>query len=158
MLPTDMPAAVISSCGQYRYLLTRRLGFSDRVMTFIGLNPSTADAIQDDPTIRRCISFAKRQDAGVLVMVNLFGLRSTDPKALKDCEDPVGPDNDSWINTAVCSAYMTVAAWGNGGVFMGRADEIRQRYKGCLHALALTKSNLPKHPLYIRGDAVPVPY
>jgi hypothetical protein len=154
----DIPAAVISDCGQYRYLLSRQIGLSDRVVTFIGLNPSTADATLDDPTIRRCIGFAKRRDAGLLVMVNLFGLRSTDPRALRGHAAPVGPDNDSWIDRAVSMADIAIAAWGNGGGLMGRSDAVRGRFQQRLEALAITKIGMPKHPLYVKADAETVPY
>jgi hypothetical protein len=149
----DLPAAVISDCSQYRYLLSRRIGFSDRIVAFIGLNPSTADANLDDPTIRRCIGFAKRRDAGLLLMVNLFALRSTDPKALRLHPAPVGPENDSWIDRAMSISDIAIAAWGNGGALMGRSDSVRQRFQGRLQALAITNTGMPKHPLYVRGDA-----
>jgi hypothetical protein len=154
----DIPAAVISGCGQYRYLLSRQVGLSDRVVAFIGLNPSTADATLDDPTIRRCIGFAKRRDAGLLLMVNLFALRSTDPRALRVHAAPVGPDNDFWIDRAVSTADVAIAAWGNGGAQMGRSDAVRTRFQGRLEALAITNTGMPKHPLYVRADTETVPY
>ncbi len=154
----DMPAAVISDCGQYRYLLSRRLGFSDRVIAFIGLNPSTADATQDDPTIRRCIGFAKRRDAGMLLMVNLFALRSSDPAALRIHAAPIGPENDFWIERAMSVADIAIAAWGNGGVFLDRSDAVGARYRGRLEAFAITNVNMPKHPLYVRSDAQTIPF
>ncbi|WP_083969355.1 DUF1643 domain-containing protein [Kerstersia gyiorum] len=153
-----IPAAVISDCGQYRYLLSRQIGLSDRVVTFIGLNPSTADATLDDPTIRRCIGFAKSRDAGLMVMVNLFALRSTDPRALREHAAPVGPDNDFWIDRAVSMADIAIAAWGNGGALMGRSDTVRGRFPRRLEALAITSTGMPKHPLYVRADTETVPY
>ncbi len=157
-LHLEMPAAVLSDCGQYRYLLSRRLGFSDRVVVFIGLNPSTADATQDDPTIRRCIGFAKRRDAGLLLMVNLFAMRSTCPTALRTYATPIGPENDFWIERAMSVADVAIAAWGNGGVLLGRSDSISARYKGRLEAFAMTNANMPKHPLYVRSDAQTIPF
>ncbi|UXC17445.1 DUF1643 domain-containing protein [Comamonas squillarum] len=153
-----IPAAVISDCGQYRYMLSRQIGLTDRVVTFIGLNPSTADATLDDPTIRRCIGFAKRRDAGLLVMVNLFALRSTDPRALQAHTEPVGPENDTWIDRAVSMADIAIAAWGNGGTLMGRSDAVRGRLQQRLEALAITNTGMPKHPLYVRADAETVSY
>lgn len=157
-LHPDIPAAVISDCGQYRYLLSRRLGFSDRVVAFIGLNPSTADATLDDPTIRRCIGFAKRRDAGLLLMVNLFALRSTDPRALRTHVAPVGPENDLWIERAMSVADIAIAAWGNGGLLLGRSDIISKRYQGRLQAFEITNAKMPKHPLYVRSDAQTIPF
>lgn len=153
-----IPAAVISGCGQYRYLLSRQIGLSDRVVAFIGLNPSTADATHDDPTIRRCIGFAKRRDAGLLLMVNLFALRSTDPRALRRHTAPVGPDNDTWIDRAVSMADIAIAAWGNGGTLMGRSNDVRRRFHGRLEALAITNTGMPKHPLYVRADSETKPF
>jgi hypothetical protein len=129
------------------------VGLSDRVVAFIGLNPSTADANLDDLTIRRCIGFAKHRDAGLLLMVNLFALRSTDPRALRSHTAPVGPDNDTWIDWAMSMADVRIAAWGNGGTFMRRSDAVRMRFQGQLEALAITKIRMPKHPLYVRADA-----
>lgn len=157
-LHSEMPAAVISACDQYRYLLSRRLSFSDRVVTFIGLNPSTADATQDDPTIRRCIGFAKRRDAGMLLMVNLFALRSTDPAALRIHAAPIGPENDFWIERAMSMADIGIAAWGNGGVLLDRSNTVSARYKGRLEAFAITNANMPKHPLYVRSDALTISF
>ncbi|HEY8878508.1 MAG TPA: DUF1643 domain-containing protein [Roseateles sp.] len=154
----DLPAAVLSDCGQYRYLLSRQIGFSERVVAFIGLNPSTADATLDDPTIRRCIGFAKRRDAGLLLMVNLFALRSTDPRALRTHAAPVGPENDAWIDRALSMADIAIAAWGNGGTLMGRSEVVRQRFQGRLEALAITNAGMPKHPLYVRADAETMPF
>lgn len=157
-LHPEMPAAVMSDCGQYRYLLSRRLGFSDRVVTFIGLNPSTADATQDDPTIRRCIGFAKRRDAGMLLMVNLFALRSTDPAGLRVHAAPIGTENDLWIEHAMSVADIAIAAWGNGGVLLNRSDVVSARYKGRLEAFAITNAKMPKHPLYVKSDAQTIPF
>ena len=84
------------SARVYRYLLTRRWG-TVPAMVWIMLNPSTADAFAEDPTIRRCLIFAHREGCGGLTVVNLFALRSTDPKALTRHPDPVGPANDTFI-------------------------------------------------------------
>lgn len=154
----DMPLAIVSDCERYRYLLSRRLGSSEQVVTVIGLNPSTADATQDDPTIRRCIGFAKREGAGLLLMVNLFALRSTDPKALRTHTKPVGPDNDIWLARAVDLADLTIAAWGNGGTLLGRSQEMTEKYREKLYTLGLTLSGMPRHPLYLKSDALITPY
>ena len=156
--PSEMPAAVMSDCDRYRYFLSRRLGCSSRIVAFIGLNPSTADATHDDPTIRRCVGFARCRDAGMLVMVNLFALRSTDPAALRTHIDPIGPDNDAWIDYAISVADVVIAAWGNGGLLLGRSDTVSSRYKGRLEAFEVTKAKMPKHPLYIRADAHTIPF
>src|SRR5262249_54294569 len=89
--------AVISDCGKYRYVLTRQTGAEVRSATFVMLNPSTADATLDDPTIRKCIGFAKNWRCGRLVVLNLFAFRATDPEVMKAEADAVGPENKSWF-------------------------------------------------------------
>src|SRR5262245_40859152 len=96
-MPRGKPRAVFSSCGTYRYVLRREIGPGDTTATFIMLNPSTADAARDHPTIRRCIGFARRWGCGQLVCLNLFAFRATDPARLKCAADPVGPRNEDWF-------------------------------------------------------------
>jgi hypothetical protein len=145
--------AVISDDGKYRYWLSRTWGGDDKVIAFIGLNPSTADAKQNDPTVLKCIRFAKNWGATKLVMVNLFAYRSSSPKDLRQIVNPVGADNDAWILRAVEEADIVVAAWGNNGSYLGRAAEVAKRFQGRLQALRITKHGMPGHPLYIPADA-----
>ena len=84
-----------------------------------------------------------------MYMVNLFAYRSTSPAALQQATDPVGPDNDEWLDTAIQGANMVVAAWGNHGGLLGRHEIIKNRYLGKLHALKVTSKGMPGHPLYI---------
>lgn len=153
----SVPSAVISEDEKYRYFLSRAWG-RGRPVTFIGLNPSTADAIADDPTIRRCIGFAKGWGAGSLHMVNLFGYRSTDPRQLLTIQDPIGAENDYWLDFALADAQIIVAAWGARGNLLNRSDAVRAKYKGRLSALKLTVGGMPGHPLYIAASTAPVPY
>jgi hypothetical protein len=157
-MSNTMPAAVLSSDGKYRYFLSRTWNEGGKVIAFIGLNPSTADATHDDPTIRRCTRFAKDWGGGALWMVNLFALRATQPRALFEASDPIGSDNESWLDRAVDTAELTVAAWGNHGVLMNRAASLAQRFHGRLCALGMTKQGMPRHPLYVRADTVARPY
>lgn len=152
MISSPAQLAVLSQDGRYRYFLSRNLNFEGPIVVFIGLNPSTADATHDDPTIRRCMSFAKQWDARELWMVNLFGYRSTSPNVLKQVQDPVGPDNDQWLNTAVEKADIVVASWGNHSTLMGRGETIKARHSGKLHALRVTRLGMPNHPLYIPSN------
>lgn len=149
-------AALISPCGQYRYWLTRRWSEGPCVV-FVGLNPSTADASVDDPTIRRCIAFAKAWGCGSLAMVNLFAFRATQPADMFAAADPIGPDNDTWIRTASASALGTVEAWGAHGGFLGRDVRVRELLQR-RHYLRLTKDGHPGHPLYLPGYITPMPY
>ena len=106
--------ATFSPCRQYRYRLWRSWGNRDHRCVFVGVNPSTADETADDPTIRKCIGFAKRWEFGALDMVNLFAWRDTDQRGLLTAPDPVGLENDCRILQAFDGASRIVLAWGNG--------------------------------------------
>lgn len=155
----DSSNAILSDDGLYRYWLERRWG-DGAAVTFVMLNPSTADATQDDPTIRRCIGYAKAWGYNSLVVVNLYALRSTDPKGLWTADDPVGPDNNNWIQLAACGAYISnaplVAAWGANAKPNRVADVRSLSRMDRLSALGLTKAGQPKHPLYLKADLRPV--
>jgi hypothetical protein len=150
-----------SKARTYRYLLTRIWDPALRPAVFLMLNPSTADAMDDDPTIRRCTGYAKREGAGGLVVVNLFALRSTDPRVLRHHADPVGPLNDVFIRQATAGAGTVIAAWGAAGVEHGRGPGVTQtlRKRGvALKCLGTTSTGQPRHPLYLPGNAVLEPY
>ena len=146
-------SAVIDPSGKYRYLLTRTWDEDEPYALFVMLNPSTADAEQDDPTIRRCIDFATRWGYGGLRVVNVFAYRSTDPKTLLNVADPVGPDNYRYISAAIKYAGVVIAAWGASGPHIKEAYdtvyEIARYLKIPIHVLGVTKNSMPKHPLYI---------
>lgn len=150
-------SAAFSECGQYRYELTRRWG-AGPVATFIMLNPSTADAEQDDPTIRRCVGYARRWGCGALVVVNLYAYRATSPADLWTASDPVGPDNDWRLSAATGAPGPLVAAWGAHARPDRIAAVLALPGMGVLEALATTKSGQPRHPLYLRGDLTPQPW
>lgn len=127
------------------------------------LNPSIADADQDDPTIRRCIDFATRWGYGGLDVANLYAFRATKPSALKAAStvlDVVGPMNDAWIRSLALDANLIVCAWGQLGPDKGRARFVRDllsQHK--IHALAYTKiDDQPRHPLMLKKDLVPLEY
>jgi hypothetical protein len=153
--------ALISPCGLYRYWLSREWDPGAEKLAFIMLNPSTADAEVDDPTIRRCMAFARRDGFGGIVVANLFAFRATDPAALKTAADPVGPDNDiglrlNLLTSPIRAADLVVAAWGANCRIRGERDKAVRRMAAdggvTLHHLGLTKDGHPKHPLYIKGD------
>lgn len=110
-------SAVISPCGNYRYLLTREYDPEGPLMTFIMLNPSTADAENDDSTIRKCRKFSDKQGCGRLAVVNLFAYRATKPEVLKKVSAPIGPDNMAHIIYAASQSDFIVCAWGTLGTF-----------------------------------------
>ena len=144
--------AFISKCGAYRYLLARTWDRDRPHLPFIMLNPSTADHDEDDPTIRRCIGFAKREGFGGIVVVNLFALRSTDPAALFSHPDPVGPLNDEALEVIADDHDFAVAAWGAHLMAARRRDAIKLIFPR-LKCLGRTKHGEPRHPLYVRSDA-----
>ena len=145
--------AKLDDSGRYRYTLGREWAPGPHVL-WVMLNPSTADADQDDPTIRRCIAFSRAWGYGSLVVVNLFALRSTKPIALYHSSDRVGPDNDVHIADAATTAALVVCAWGNHGALQGRAVDVR-RLLPRPHYLRLTGKGQPEHPLYLPGSLRP---
>ena len=125
--------AVISDCERYRYRLTRRWD-DGPTCTFIMLNPSTADARKDDPTIRRCIGFARREGCAALLVINCFAFRATKPADLFAAEDPIGPENDRHIMAASLDADgQVIAAWGDrrSGLNIGSTTHSRRTAKPC---------------------------
>ena len=153
--------ALFSPCRQYRYLLMRRVSLDETSCLFIMLNPSTADETQDDPTIRRCMGFARRWGFGTLVVANIFAWRATDPQELYDSGvAAVGPDNNIIIETAADEADRIVCAWGNHGALDDRGDRVKKLTafaSGKRYHLGLNNQGQPKHPLYLPKDIVPVP-
>ena len=155
---TIIKDAEISRCGQYRYWLSRIWDRDKPFCTWIMLNPSTADASVDDPTIRRCINFTRQWEYGGLYVVNLFAFRATDPKHLKQFNKPVVDEN--WINIMhyATMAGKVVVAWGNHGGYL-KASEITitllSRNKITPYCLGVTSIGQPKHPLYIKSDTKP---
>ena len=154
--------AYISECGRFRYALERHfmdlLGAPSRgTVCFVMLNPSTADAFVDDPTIRRCVGFARTWGFGSLVVVNLYAFRATKPDDLAKAGYPIGPENDQVIGQAVTESQLVVAAWG-ASAEPGRVTDVRALIKArgkTVHHLGLTKSGAPRHPLYVRADREP---
>jgi hypothetical protein len=146
-----------SHCGQYRYRLWRIWDRDMPRICFIMLNPSTADGAEDDPTIRKCVGFARRWGYGSLVVVNLYAYRSTDPKGLRGVYDAVGPGNRTSVDIALAQSETVVCAW---GATKGEDHDIaRYRMIDAINAhgknpmcLGVTKDGSPRHPLYVRND------
>ena len=143
--------ADFSSCRKYRYTLWQWWDKKKPYVMFIGLNPSTADEVQDDPTVRRCIRFAQRWGYGGFCMTNLFAFRATDPKEMKAQEEPIGPLNDEWLVEIAQGAGIVVAAWGVHGVHMNRENRVINILED-LCCLGITKEGHPRHPLYMKND------
>jgi hypothetical protein len=148
--------ASISECHKYRYRLTRWWG-PGKFLPFVMLNPSTADASIDDPTIRRCMSFARRESAGGIVVVNLFAFRATSPKDMMAAPDRHGPGNEramfEMVSDAVAANMPVVCAWGAGAKTTANFTiQYLQAHGACLVCLGTTKDGHPRHPLYVKSD------
>lgn len=140
--------------GPYRYLLWRVWNPDLPLLLWILLNPSTADESSNDPTLRRVQGFSQSFGYGGLEVVNLFALRSPDPRALAQIVDPVGPENDRYIRGAVVRATKIIAAWGNYRMLYRRDHWILSQIAGPIFCLGITRNGNPRHPLYLRGDTV----
>lgn len=153
-------SAYFSADRAYRYSLTREVAplTGEGTVAFVGLNPSTADETLDDPTIRRCIGFARSWGFARLKMVNLYAFRATDPKVMLAVEDPVGPDNDHVLSLVFGGSELVIAAWGVNAK-ADRLTSFAETFRGWpLHCLGVTKDGFPRHPLYVRGDTTPQPF
>jgi hypothetical protein len=149
--------AEFSDCRKWRYLLWRRWDGAGPVANFLMLNPSTADEARLDPTCARARAYAEAWGYGALIVTNIFGWRSTDPRALKRVKDPVGSGNDAAIARAAKESDLVVCAWGNHGA--ERAKRIRELLDGIpLHALKVTGSGQPGHPLYLKKSLKAAPW
>jgi hypothetical protein len=143
---------------KFRYTLWRIWG-KQPVVNFLCLNPSTADEVKNDPTVERCERRARMWGYGGLLVTNIFALRSTDPKALYECEDPIGPENDAAILACAKQAGMVICAWGNHGKFMKRGQQVRKMLESNgidLHYLKLSATTGEAyHPLYVAYHVQP---
>jgi hypothetical protein len=148
--------ATLSACERFRYLLGRRWGDGPPLL-YVMLNPSTADADIDDPTIRRCIGFARAHGYPALEVVNLFAFRATKPAAMRMARYPVGDDNDEHIIAAARRADRVCVAWGSNGCqpeVAARVQVVMPLLRRAGHepqCLAITKTGHPGHPLMLRS-------
>lgn len=152
--------AALSQDGVYRYELTRRWG-PGVLLRWVMLNPSTADASVDDPTIRRCCGFAKAWNFAGIVVHNLYALRATDPKALRTHSHPIGPDNNRYLCQSPLSySDGVICAWG-ANAEPERARAVVRMFADTrtdLYCLGTTKAGHPKHPLYLPTTSRAVPF
>lgn len=149
--------AQFSACDRYRYRLWRIWDESRPTVAFVGLNPSTADATKDDPTIRRCVRFADDHGYGGLVMLNLYAWRSTDPSALHTSDRSGEADNLAMISATVQTVARMVAAWGSHPLASPRGASLRSAVGGWW-CLGTTKGGHPRPPLYVPAATRLVPW
>jgi hypothetical protein len=159
MMAIEERSADFSPCRTYRYRLLRRWA-DGPMLNVIGLNPSTADETKDDPTIRRCIGFAKSWGYSGLIMTNLCAFRSTDPAGLLVAEHPEGPMNRWWLRHEALASGLVLAAWGAHPVAVDLGRRVmRVTLEGiALHCLGLTQGGAPRHPLYVSKTTQPIPF
>lgn len=157
----EFSGATFSECRKYRYLLWRVWDESKPAAVFLMLNPSTADDVDNDPTVERCQRRVHALGYGSLKVVNIFAFRSTDPTALYEQPDPIGPGNDEAILLATKSAGIVICGWGTDGSLRGRGEKVIEllRENGITpHYLKLNKDGSPGHPLYIAYSVKPKPF
>lgn len=144
--------AEYSDCETYRYALTRVWAPEGKRVTFIMLNPSKATEVQNDPTIERCERRARALGFGGFCAVNIFALRETDPRKMRQHRAPEGPGNNQAITRACQWADTIIAGWGAHGAHLERGAAMRKVLRATgrkVHCLGLTKAGHPRHPLYI---------
>ncbi len=147
--------AILSKDRKYRYLLSRIWDSSKPMVMIIGLNPSTADETENDPTITRCINFATSWGYGGFYMLNLFGFRATKPSDMFNAKEPIGDENDKYIDKYAKICDKVVCAWGNDGNYKNRSKDVLSKIDNTYY-LKLNKSGEPAHPLYLSSDLVPI--
>jgi len=145
-------SAIFSRNKVYRFVLEREWDDSLPKVMIIGLNPSTADAKIDDPTIRKCIRMSSNWGYGGMVMVNLFAYRATDPKDLYKAPKPVGSRNTWYIRNCLNKVETVVCAWGNHGNYLNRDHRVLKWLPPC-KAININKTGIPAHPLYQKDNA-----
>lgn len=158
--------AIFSVSGLHRYTLTRTWDEDRAMVAWVGLNPSTADERQLDPTLRRVLGFSQDWGYGSFVMLNLFGYRATKPSEMREAAeagiDIVGPGNDQNIIQVVQRARLVICAWGTHGALYGRdamvVSLIHQHHRHRPFCLGYTAQDFPRHPLYVKADTSPQPF
>ena len=149
--------AIFSENKIHRYVLIREWDLNKPSLMIVSLNPSTADEKINDPTIRRCLGFAKRWGFGKLFVTNLFSLRATLPTDLFNSKNPIGNKNDYWLKKLSKNVNKVVLAYGNHGKFKERHDEILKIIDNP-YCIKKSKTGMPMHPLYLKYTKKPISY
>lgn len=149
--------AILSEDRKYRYVLSRIWDETKPTVMIIGLNPSIADETTNDPTIVRCINFAKSWGYGGVYMLNLFAFRATKPHTMKEAEEPIGNENDKYLEEYYKKSEKVICAWGDTGSYKNRSKEILSKFDD-LYYLELNQTGEPAHPLYLKSDLAPIKF
>ncbi|MEM6727835.1 MAG: DUF1643 domain-containing protein [Pseudomonadota bacterium] len=157
--------AVLSECRKYRYRLDRYVGGRGVTAAFFGINPSKADAVIDDATVRKWHGFSRRLGFQRFIVGNIFAYRATDVRELRRVEDPVGPEWRTHIDGIIAEADVLIPCWGNAGKLPLALRDRMSWFIGGLIATGkpvtcwgLTKSGDPRHPLMLSYDTPLVDY
>lgn len=142
-------AAEFSPCGSYRYVLSRTWNDTKERLVFIGLNPSTADAQKEDPTIRKCLHFAHQEGFGGFDILNIYAYRTPYPQELFKAADPIGPENAVFLNTYMKRAQKVALMWGQAAHQHQMVQHFLQSYPGPWYCFGENKDGSPRHVLYI---------
>lgn len=156
----ELSGARFSDCKRYRFELWRLWDWERPSALFVMLNPSTADEIENDPTVERCQRRAFGMGYGGVRVANIFAFRSTDPQALYAEKDPIGPCNDEAIIKAAQDAGIVICAWGTHGNYLDRGKQVLAMLHSAgiqPHCLQLNADGTPKHPLYVGYNVQPSP-
>lgn len=160
--PWTSSGALFSDDFAYRYRLHREWNPARSTCTFLMLNPSAANAVKLDPTVRRCIGFAKREGCGRLEVVNVFAWIDSDPNGLLKADDPIGPDNDAHIVDACQHSRIVIAAWSYWAISLGNrqaaVENLIAPYLYKTYVLGRNMDGTPRHPLYMAKTAPLIPY
>lgn len=158
-------SAILSECGKYRYRLERQALSGAGAIAWIMVNPSTADATEDDATIRKVVGFSERLGAGWAIVGNVFAYRATDVNRLKEVYDPHGPDNDMHLRRIIEDAERVIVAWGPTAKL---PKLLRHRYMRVVRiaeaagrellCLGTAQDGQPRHPLMLAYDTPLVPW
>ena len=160
LFENNTKSAIISECGNYRYSLHRTWNNQMPSVMFVMLNPSTADDKQDDPTIKRCINFAKSWNYGGIIVCNLFAYRATNPKELLSVHNPFGDQNIYYTKNNADKVPAIICAWGNEPILkkvLKNMSPVSLLHFALdkLYYLELSKNGVPKHPLYLKNTLTP---
>ncbi len=153
----EISGATLSKCRKYRYVLWRKWNKSLPTIMFIGLNPSTANEHENDPTILKCINYSKNWGFGGFYITNLFAYRTFSPAILKKNNSPVGQKNNYWILKTSKLTKKTIACWGDHGTFQDRDVQVKKLISQ-LYCININKTGQPSHPLYQKSNLKPILY
>lgn len=148
---------VFSPDRKYRYTLWRVWEPNKQYCMFIGLNPSKADEIVNDNTVRRCINYSKDWGYGALCMTNIFAWRETKAELMLLEKEPIGKENNKYLLECAKNAGIVIAAWGNHGKHLNRGNYVKSMIPN-LHCLKISNEGNPWHPLYLKKDLKPIKY